>query len=198
MVSASPKELVADLWAQLQKHLPELKGRNPPDNPCDFALDADIQYSTAPAGGIGSVRVARHETDDEPLLINTAGSWKSRPKAKTRVPNLFIAGDFPRTHTNFASMEAANEAARRAVNKLFAAAGHPHECAVKQLEDPDVWWFTYPQRLARKVDTVIFDRRLPLRPPYRLPIAAWTVLGVVAWLTGTSRAPARRSWFKPK
>jgi hypothetical protein len=193
-----PKELVADLWAQLQKHLPELKGRNPPDNPRDFALDADIQYSTAPAAGIGSVRVARHETDDEPLLINTAGSWKSRPKAKTRVPNLFIAGDFPRTHTNFASMEAANEAARRAVNKLFAAAGHPHECAVQPLEDPDVWWFTYPQRLARKVDTVIFDRRLPLRPPYRLPIAAWTVLGVVAWLTGTSRDPARRSWFKPK
>jgi uncharacterized protein with NAD-binding domain and iron-sulfur cluster len=38
------------------------------------------------------------------------------------IPNLFLASDYVRTHTDLATMEGANEAARRAVNGLLDAA----------------------------------------------------------------------------
>ena len=58
-------------------------------------------------------------TNLEPLLVNTAGSWADRPEAATAVPNLLLASDFVRTHTDLATMEGANEAARRAVNAIL-------------------------------------------------------------------------------
>jgi uncharacterized protein with NAD-binding domain and iron-sulfur cluster len=59
----------------------------------------------------------------EPRLINTVGAWASRPEAVTSIPNLFLASDYVRTYTNLATMEGANEAARRAVNGILAASG---------------------------------------------------------------------------
>ena len=38
------------------------------------------------------------------------------------------------------------------------------------------------QRVARRVDALIYRAKLPLRPPFRIPIAAWIVLGVAAKL----------------
>jgi uncharacterized protein with NAD-binding domain and iron-sulfur cluster len=188
------EELVKELWRQLKPHLEQFKHR---ESPQKFALDFDIQYSTAEPPPEGQVQIVRKETNSEPLLINTPGSWNSRPEAKTKLSNLFIAGDFPQTFTDFASMEAANEAARRAVNELFAAADHHHRCPVRPLEDPNVWWFAFPQRLAQRIDLHLYKfglrrRGLRLRAPFRLPIAAWIVLGPVARLTGTSKPPARR------
>ena len=72
-------------------------------------------------------------TNLEPLLINTAGSWADRPDAATAIPNLFLAADFVRTHTDLATMEGANEAARRAVNAILAASGSRGE-AVRGVE----------------------------------------------------------------
>jgi len=59
----------------------------------------------------------------EPLLINTKGSWAHRPEAITAIDNLFLASDFVRTFTDLATMEAANEAARRAVNGILDRTG---------------------------------------------------------------------------
>jgi uncharacterized protein with NAD-binding domain and iron-sulfur cluster len=74
------------------------------------------------------------------LLINTAGSWRYRPEAVTRIPNLFLAADYVRTHTDIATMEAANEAARRAVNGILAASGAPAPpCRIWALEEPAVF-----------------------------------------------------------
>ena len=56
-----------------------------------------------------------------PLLVNTAGSWQNRPDVTTKVPNLLLAGDFVRTNIDLATMEGANESARRAVNALLDA-----------------------------------------------------------------------------
>ena len=44
-------------------------------------------------------------------------------------PNLFLAADFVRTHTDLATMEGANEAARRAVNGILAATGSARRAA---------------------------------------------------------------------
>ena len=76
-------------------------------------------------------------TNLEPLLINTAGSWADRPDAVTRIPNLFLAADFVRTHTDLATMEGANEAARRAVNGILDATGSDApRCPVWKLREP--------------------------------------------------------------
>jgi 15-cis-phytoene desaturase len=72
-----------------------------------------------------------------PLLVHPPGSWHDRPEAVTEVPNLTLAADHVRTHTNIASMEGANESARRAVNAILdrtesAAA----RCEVWPLREP--------------------------------------------------------------
>ena len=73
----------------------------------------------------------------EPLLINTAGSWSDRPNATTRIDNLMLAADYVRTNTDLATMEGANEAARRAVNGVLAASGRASPpCGVLPLEEP--------------------------------------------------------------
>ena len=65
----------------------------------------------------------RHGTiaNEEPLLVNLVDTWKLRPEAVSRIPNLFLASDYVRTFTDLATMEAANEAARRAVNGILDA-----------------------------------------------------------------------------
>ncbi|WP_051399714.1 hydroxysqualene dehydroxylase [Haloechinothrix halophila] len=61
--------------------------------------------------------------NDEPLLINTTGSWDLRPTVRTALPNLFLAGDYVRTDVDLATMEGANESARYAVNALLETTG---------------------------------------------------------------------------
>src|SRR5262249_2467121 len=79
-------------------------------------------------------------------LINTTDSWECRPPAVTSVHNLFLAGDYVQTYTDLATMEGANEAARRAVNGLLSRAHSPAQrCMVRPLPDylplaPLRWW----------------------------------------------------------
>jgi len=72
-----------------------------------------------------------------PLLIHRAGSWANRPEATlANVDNLFLAADYVRTYTQLATMEGANEAARRAVNGILAAAGSSEpECVLWPLTE---------------------------------------------------------------
>ena len=78
-------------------------------------LDPDIRYPNP-----------SQAANAEPLLINTAGSLANRPEAQVELENLFLASDYVKTYTDIACMEAANEAARRAVNCLLQAARSPH------------------------------------------------------------------------
>lgn len=58
-------------------------------------------------------------TNSSRLLVHPPGSWALRPEAASAIPNLVLAGDYVRTHTNIASMEGACESARRATNALL-------------------------------------------------------------------------------
>src|SRR5205823_2627177 len=72
----------------------------------------------------------------EPLLINTTGSWYNRPEAVTLIENFFLASDYVRTYTDLATMEGANEAARRAVNGILIVAESTAErCRVWPLRE---------------------------------------------------------------
>ena len=103
----SREEIFDEVWGQLEDHLDDaLDGVQVVDRFLDPAI---VFPNPTDAGNL------------EPLLVNTAGSWADRPDAVTRIPNLFLASDYVRTHTDLATMEAANEAARRAVNGILDA-----------------------------------------------------------------------------
>jgi uncharacterized protein with NAD-binding domain and iron-sulfur cluster len=87
--------------------------------------------------------------DAEPLMIAKVNTWHLRPDAWTAIPNLFLAADYIRTYTQLATMEAANEAARRAVNSIISASGaNVPLCRLWQLHEPYVLalWHWYDQR----------------------------------------------------
>jgi uncharacterized protein with NAD-binding domain and iron-sulfur cluster len=99
----------------------------------------------------------------EPLLVNTAGSWLDRPDAATKVPNLFLASDYVRTHTDLATMEGANEAARRAVNGILDRSGsNARPCEIWPLREPALF------APARALDRVLFRLRRPPRQQLRM------------------------------
>jgi len=94
--------------------------------------------------------------NEEPLLVNLVDTWKLRPDAVTRIPNLFLAADYVRTGTDLATMESANEAARRAVNGILAASGSSMlPCPVWELHEPELFapW--------RALDAIRYAQGLP-------------------------------------
>jgi uncharacterized protein with NAD-binding domain and iron-sulfur cluster len=103
-------------------------------------------------------------TNLEPLLINTAGSWSDRPEASTdRIDNLFLASDYVRTHTDLATMEGANEAARRAVNAILDRSGSDAKpCPVWKLCEPPLF------APFRAVDKLLFKLGRPPRRQIRI------------------------------
>ena len=78
----------------------------------------------------------------EPLLVNKVDTWRLRPESYCAIPNLFFASDYVRTHTDLATMEGANEAARRAVNNIIEASGTKTDlCEIWDLHEP--WMLAY-------------------------------------------------------
>ena len=98
--------------------------------------------------------MAQHNT--EPLLVNTANSWSLRPESFCGVEKLFLASDYVRTNTDLATMEGANEAARRAVNGIIAASGSGAAfCQIWPLHEPAVL------AVLRAYDRARFAKGLP-------------------------------------
>jgi uncharacterized protein with NAD-binding domain and iron-sulfur cluster len=147
------QEICDEVWAQLKDHLNDGDSVVLDDaNLVGWYLDDDITFPNPTAA-----------FNAEPLLINTAGSWENRPEAVTRVANLFLAADFVRTHTDLATMEGANEAARRAVNAILDAARSPApRCAVWPLQEPAIF------KAARELDRLRWKLRRPAKPPVRV------------------------------
>lgn len=125
-MNCTPDEIRKEVWGELVDAIDD--GSLDAANVHSWFLDPAIQQPN-PTGA----------TNLEPLLVNTAGSWADRPDAITAIPNFFLAADFVRTYTDLATMEAANEAARRAVNGILDAAGSPaSRCAIWKLREPAV------------------------------------------------------------
>jgi 15-cis-phytoene desaturase len=110
-IECTKEEIKDEVWAQLKKALNHEKVLLRDEDVHSWFLDPDIHIDDS-----GKM------TNSEPLLINKVFAWSLRPYAYTQIPNLFLASDYVRTNTDLASMEAANEAARRAVNSILEAA----------------------------------------------------------------------------
>jgi 15-cis-phytoene desaturase len=103
------EQIKEEVWTQIKQHLNDSGAMMISDaNQLGWFLDPDIEF---PNPG--------EATNAEPLHINTAGSLQHRPEAQVELENIFLASDYVRTYTDIACMEAANEAARRAVNCLL-------------------------------------------------------------------------------
>jgi 15-cis-phytoene desaturase len=148
------EEIIAEVWDELKRHLNDTGEVHLEDHNVVHAYLAE-----------SCRRCGDHWVNDEPLLINTAGSWSKRPTAVTGIHNFFLASDYVQTNTDVASMEAANEAARAAVNGILDASGSTaSKCRIWELEDP-IWFEPF-----RMIDRQLFKRGLP-HPLYhpRLP-----------------------------
>jgi uncharacterized protein with NAD-binding domain and iron-sulfur cluster len=149
----SLQEIHDEVWGQLADHLND--GPEPvldEDRVVSWFLDPAIEFPNP-----------SEATNAEPLLINTAGSWADRPEATTKIPNLLLAADYVRTNTDLATMEGANEAARRAVNAILAATGRRDRCAVFEMREPAVLG---PARALDALRWRLFHR--PARTPLRV------------------------------
>ena len=112
-MQCSREEVVRETWRQLKRSINIDQELLRDEDLHSWFLDPDIK---ADASRPGYLR------NSEPLLVNLVNTWALRPEATTAIPNLFLASDYVRTHTDLATMEGANEAARRAVNGLLDAA----------------------------------------------------------------------------
>jgi 15-cis-phytoene desaturase len=147
-------EIKDEVWTQLQHSLPFLQQMDP----------AIVYLDNAIVEKHGAI------SNDEPLLVNKADHWVLRPEAATGIANLFLAADYVRTYTDLATMEGANEAARRAVNAILEASRSVETpCAVWNLHDPGLlspWrWidrYRYFRGLSWDSDFPLFVRGLQI------------------------------------
>lgn len=164
------KEAIKDeVWNQLKQSL-NVDGQEVlrDEDIVTWHLDGDIAPEREGSGGEGCDGEAAfdpgaHWHDLEPLLVNKVNTWSLRPEAYTRIPNFFLAGDYVRTYTDLATMEGANESARRAVNGIISASG---------LSVPlcDVWPLHEPIELAplRWLDRRRYRKGLPWKDEFPL------------------------------
>ena len=108
----SPDEVAAEVLAQIRYH-----------HTAGDLLPEGIVHSWFLDPGVVWNAQTRRNSNETPLLVNTAGSWKNRPGVRSSIPNLFLAGDYVRTAIDLATMEGANESGRKAANAILLSAG---------------------------------------------------------------------------
>ncbi|MFJ7159103.1 FAD-dependent oxidoreductase [Streptomyces sp. NPDC101118] len=115
------EEVAREVWAQLKASLNDTGKTVLSDGRLhSWFLDPGVD-------GLGTP----NPTNQDELLIHPAGTLYDRPSAATRVPNLFLCGDYVAVDIDLATMEGANASARAAVNALLDRAGSTAaRCAV--------------------------------------------------------------------
>lgn len=176
------KEIGDEVWAQLKRSL-NVDGQEilKDANLHSWFLDPDIAFVPPHDPN------AHDKHNTQPLLVNLVNSWTLRPNAYTHIGNLFLAADYVKTNTDLATMEGANEAARRAVNSIIDASGAPVPyCRIWKLQGP--YLFT----IWRWVDA----RRFSQGMPWRKEMPGWSnalqwilliVLSLVSWIIKSLR-----------
>ncbi|MBT6515381.1 MAG: NAD(P)-binding protein [Crocinitomicaceae bacterium] len=210
-------DIKKEVWAQLKKSL-TIDGKPMLEDSMvvDWYLDRDIKTKEAWDIYVSNRKTAgtfneSEESEDpalenlEPLLVNNTNTWGLRPNANSYFKNLFLAGDYVRSNTDLATMEGANESARRAVNCLLDEDNSDRsECKIWDLHEPLLF------RPLKWYDEMRWGKGLPWteKLPWWLKgfMAFWTVFcfveGLFALLIkkrfkdhGDLKADSRRKWF---
>ncbi|MEO8623530.1 MAG: FAD-dependent oxidoreductase, partial [bacterium] len=126
-MQCSREDVVRETWNQLKRSINIDQELLRDEDLHSWFLDPDIRADDDRPGYLRNT---------EPLLVNLVNTWALRPHARTAIPNFFLASDYVRTYTDLATMEGANEAARRAVNGLLDAVGYSgSRCGVWPLHE---------------------------------------------------------------
>jgi len=132
------EEIYEEVWLQLKDSL-NFNGNEilKDDMVVEWFLDSDIVSPAKPYQQVQSSGIKNMDFDTEPLLVNRVNTWALRPQAYTNITNLFLASDYVKTNTDLATMEGANEAARRAVNAIIQSSGADQNlCKLWDLHEP--------------------------------------------------------------
>lgn len=170
-------EIKKEVWAQLKASL-NVDGKT-------VLHDEDLQHWYIDH----DITVAHHQDDKnkEPLLVNTVDSWKWRPESITAINNLFLASDYVRTFTDLATMEGANEAARKAVNGILEASqSSASRCEIWNLHEPDIL------EPLRRRDQKRYEQNLPYQfhLPFLLKVVGWIARLLAKIFPKTQRLPS--------
>lgn len=139
------EEVKEEVWEQLKSEINYQGAPILTDEMKRFVyLDSDIEMSQRDTTRLMDALLSVEQADKliklsnrEPLLVNQVNTWTLRPNAYTGIPNLFLASDYVKTFTDLATMEGANEAARRAVNNIITASGSSAAlCELWEFETP--------------------------------------------------------------
>lgn len=104
----------AEVVDELRRYLPEIR-------------EGDIVRATYDSHG------------ESPCLMNTADSWRLRPKTTTRFENLFLAGDYCRTSVDLIGMESAVLSGLLAAEEVRKRAGCERPVEIADPEFPSRW-----------------------------------------------------------
>ena len=128
--NCTAEEIRYEVWEQLKAHQNEAGEQVLTDDLiAGWHLDPSITF---PSPGLTN--------NAEPLLINTVSSWQDRPEASGTIENLYLASDYVKSHSDLACMEAANEAARRAVNAILDRQHSPApRCRIWPFKEPVIF-----------------------------------------------------------
>lgn len=124
LASLSPERAVEVLFRDLQRYLPHLRWE-----------DVDER------------RTSYQPHVDEPLCVNGAGSWQHRPdvdatgadSVRGQLRNLFVAGDYCRSHVDLVCMEGAVTTGLRAAEALRREAGITEPVPIEEVSVPGAW-----------------------------------------------------------
>lgn len=157
----SKEEIFEEVWKQVKMSLNNKDETQLTDEMVvRWYLDSDIiapMHHDATAEERKSA--AAQNQNLEPLLVNRVNTWSLRPTAYTYIPNMYLASDYVKTNTDLATMEGANEAARRAVNTIIERSGSRAKlCEIWDLHEP---WLLAPFRWR---DQKRYDEGLPWQP----------------------------------
>ncbi len=141
------RQIAREVWHQVRRHLKDTDPAIAQDGLVhSWFLDPGIRWSKA----------RQRNLNQTPLLVNTVGSWEKRPQARTRIPNLFLSGDYVQTDIDLATMEGANESARAAVTGLLDEAG-------SSAPPPQMYRLYDPPEFAalKAADKALYEQGLP-------------------------------------
>lgn len=124
------QQIADEVWVQMKRSL-NVDGQTP-------LRDEDVHYWFLDPDIIDAAGNAEYIEDVEPLLVNRVNTWRLRPDAATGIANFMLASDYVRTNTDLATMEGANEAARRAVNAILdRSKSDTARCEIWDLHEPE-------------------------------------------------------------
>jgi 15-cis-phytoene desaturase len=156
------EQAASEIWGQLRAALTTADGALLPERVPPFWFDDYIRFGEPRAGASGAAAASSPARNDAVYFVPPAGSHRQRPGASAPhgepgVKNLLLAGDYVMTETDLATMEAANEAGRRAVNAILDqdSPDRGEHCRLWPLEEPPEY------ASMKKLDEDLFNRGQP-------------------------------------